>query len=467
MRRIPLDIQKVVNSPFQTEAIGTKLTSVVEIKRPYTVLTDDYFLEKLELDTGSVAITDTDIAVSHPTLAHPNEDIFITTVQGGKARVYEARSHHIMDQHIFVDLGYERDAVKVALGFEASLAPTYKFDQERITENKPWWFYTTSSGELIGIDLNTEEEFTIVNENVNDVSVVSGPWHFSNDFDYGMIVFFIASGTLMCRRLIKGKWYNAEVISFGPGGLFTSVTATLTWDYRVCITVTGTDGKTHTIFTNFLGLGKFATELVELNDTDSSAKLTPMEYLNRYNTENVKLNLDLESGWNIIATRGPSYPVKVENIKSTNVEWGKTIKITFNLPIISNGFNIANAFSIEGSGLRDHVYLGGQLNSDGTVQINFKNFNDLKGDCTLRYTPGVMNNEFNIACESWSFTFSPINLNGNSIPYSTDTFELGKIEADHKIDLIPMQYLKSIMTDTVDLSVTLESSGVLTNISDL
>ena len=469
-RRISRNIEQVINNHDQTSANQSKLTSIVEIKRPYTVLKDDFFLEKLELDLGQVLVEDVDIAVSHPRLAHPNENIFITAIGNGVARVYKSPSYYLMDHHKFVDLGYEKLATAVSIGFEAIMEPNYRYQQERITSDNPWWFYVTPLGELFAMELETGDILPLATENVTDVSCVSGPWHWSVDFDYGLMVFFIAGGLLMCKRLIKGYWYNTEVISFGPGAPYATVSAQLTWDHRVALTVSKTDGTVHTIFTNFLGLGKFTSEVIEAGTaSDYKAALEGMQYLKGFSDEDVVRIQGSADTTSTLIFKGPSVPTKVYNIKSTTVEWGRVLRVEFNLPIISTGFDITKAFELEDSVGRKNVFLSGIRNADGTLDLTFDGFNDMIGECTLTFTPGVLRNEFLYDCEPWSFTFTPTNLNGNSVPYPTEEILITALVDIEPAVLLELQKLKGYSDgDIVNINESLSDiTAVLTHISEI
>lgn len=467
-RRISKNIEQVIKNHDQTSANQSKLTSIVEIKRPYTVLKDDFFLEKLELDLGQVLVEDVDIAVSHPRLAHPNENIFITAVGNGVARVYKSPSYYLMDHHKFVDLGYEKLATAVSIGFEAIMEPNYRYQQERITSDNPWWFYVTPLGELFAMELETGDILPLATENVTDVSCVSGPWHWSVDFDYGLMVFFIAGGQLMCKRLIKGYWYNTEVISFGPGAPYATVSAQLTWDYRVALTVSKTDGTVHTIFTNFLGLGKFTSEVIEAGTaSDYKASLEGMQYLKGFSDEDIVRIYGTTDMDTTLIYRGPSTPTSVYNLKSTTVEWGRVLRIVFNLPIIATGFNITNAFELEDSTGRKSRFMSGVRNTDGSVDLTFDGFNDLVGVCKLSFKPGVMRNEFNLDCQEWSYYFTPTNLNGTSVPYTNEEIVITGPSDITPVTLLELQRYKTSNDETINIVSNSDLSATLTHISEL
>lgn len=474
-RRISKNIENVVNNTLQTEGNRAKLTSIVEIKRPYTVLKDDYFLERLLLDLGpSAIITDIDIAVSHPRLGYPNDKIYIAVILNGMAKVYMSSSSYRMDEHRFVDLGINIPAHKVSICFISETQTNYRRRQEKITEHSPLLCVVKEDSSLVVKEIVDEnptmgQEIILASSNVSDISMVGSPWHNDIYFDYGTAVFFIANGILMCRRLIKGNWYDAEVITFGPGGPYTSVTATLTWDDRVAVTVTTASGDSKILFTEFLGFGKTVNELIPLVFAPThTSKLYGMEYLQNNSIDYLKIKSDIKDD-SVLIYRGPSIPISIEQVKSSTVEYGRVLKITFNLRIVETNFSVPNAFKlIDSTGDDKAVFHSAVVNSDGTVSVTFDGFNDHVSPSVLHYTPGVMTNDFGFVCDAWAHEVVLTNLNGNSVPYETTVLDI-ITNFDHVGELHKMEYLSGYNGDNDILNIQSinEYSSILTHIKDL
>lgn len=410
MRLIPTKMNKVLHSNYQVKEDETQLLSIVEVKRPETVLTNDMFLERIKLNLGNAIITDTDIAVSRPLAGHPNEDVYIAAVVNGRLRVYHSETYYIMEKHQFIDIGLDDDAKSVTIGFETELVETPRYTLERETKKTPWVFYTTSSGKLKGKKIGGTDEVVLTESNATDVSCVSGPWHSSSDFDYGMMVFYIVNEMIMCRRLIKGVWYKSQTISFGPGAPYKSVAATLTWDYRVAITVSKTDNSKYVIFTNFLGFGKFAGETVPVSKIETELTV----YKNTRHTSSNRETIFAKIGTKLSPIRkGPATVVRADNVRDHANNFGRFIDVTFTTGIgEAAALHNNGRFELSDSDGNTTWNIGTSISPQGNLRLEFVNFNDYVGELTIRYNPGAIYNEFWYSIAPFTVSFTPNNLDG-------------------------------------------------------
>lgn len=462
MRLVTSSIHNILNEQIQTKDNNAQLISVIQVKRPETVLTNDMFLERLRLNLGEVSITDTDIAVSRPLAGHPNEDIYIAAVVNNQLKVYHSESYYLMDKHTFVEIGYNSPATAVTIGFETEFVENYRYALERETKETPWVFYITPEGSLMGRKVGTGEIVTIANDDVTDVSCVSGPWHSSKDFDYGMMVFFIANGELMCRRLIKGYWYNAQVISFGPGKPYSTVAATLTWDYRVAITVSKPDNTKFVIFTNFLGLGKFVSENINIKQLEPKTKVTQIMRPSLYSTGD-RVNMSDISMSHKIIYKGPPSPISARNIPDRLGNYGRIVEITFNNKITNNLQYAHKAFTLEDSDDHKIKSLSCSVDAEGRLLVTFDNFNEFVGRCYIQYPPAGIWNEFGYSVAPFELGFTPENLDGRPSTAIKENVALKTLSSVVQVKKVEKRQIGSM--ENVGVKFTLDAA--LKKITDI
>ena len=463
MRRITKNIEQVINSPAQISDINTKLATIMRVQRLETLLKNNQFLEKLTIETGGI-VTDTDIAISHPMVGYANQDVYITAVVDGRAKLYKAESKYVMAQHQFVDLGYDYAARAVSVAFHSSLEFTTSKNLERKTDNSPWWFVVTNDNRLIAIDTKTDETYELANELVTDVHAIMGPWHSSDDFNYGLVVFFISNGLLMCRRLIHNVWYNAEVINFGPGAPYVSVVSTMTWDYRIAVTVTKDDGTAHTLFTNSLALGKIGSEVVTMNNVSSDLDAIGISKIeNRPENEHVLINKVINTP--LVKIKGPAGIVSAININNGNNNYGQVIQVSFTTAFLKvtgfGGFSLQDRYG-------NKIYnIKTELASNGDLLLYYDGFNDFEGPLTLSYRTDdqYIENEYGYRLLNQSIVFNPVNLSGVPTGRNKETLIMKSSSVSHI--LYNIEKLENRPVEEVVRFNTISSTHTLIKTSDL
>lgn len=459
-RRISKSIENVVNNRLQTEGNRSKLTSIVEIKRPYTVLKDDNFLEQLVINTGIYDVTDIDIAVDHPRLSHPNDTVYIAAISNGMARVYSSKTSYIMDKHNFIDMGYELNAIKVAIGFNTTYERNGRKRLEAITADYPMLFYVTPERQLWCLNLETSEKLLLVSENVYDITCVSATWTNSYDFDYGFIVFYISLGELYAIRLIRNEWYRPERILFDSSTDLVSVTATITWDYRIAVTTYDSSGNSRILFTNFLGLGKDVHETVVLNSVNIDGTHIPVERPTQQMAEKVDLSLDTLTD---VTIKGPARALYAENIPDHIPDYGRIVRVWFTTFIKNSPLYATNYVTLTDSLGHVTTPLNTVVNTDTkSMDFLFDGFNDFTGPLTIKYENGYIINEYDYVLSSFELTFDPYKLSGLPVPKMYENVELS---VDTLNDLHKIKHILNEFDETVSLSLDVTCTSI--KITDL
>lgn len=423
MRRIPATVQRVIDQYIQTEDNRSKLTSIIEVKRPETLLTNDYFIEDIKLNLGGSLVTDVDICVGHPMINQPTDRVYIAAIVNGKAKVYMSDNYYQMEDHKFVDIGVSENATSISICYDSTLVRTNRGSYEKITNKYPYLFYVDENNALYCLDLKDMKKLTLATENIGAISAVSGVWHESNEFDYGTMLFYTMGHKLWVRRCIKGKWYNPEVINALPDEVYNDITATLTWDYRVAVTCKSTT-NTYILFSNFLGFGKFTSEKISIGNTH----FTPIfEEISK-----PKLNSPNEMVKNLNLTFNPNFrpfgetlAVSAKNTKYPDDAWGHRVEITFDTNLLRlDGSSISKGFTLKDSNGREIISTGVWIHDNNKITAEFKWFHDFEGTCTISFNNsfGTIINEYNKPSPSnFSVEFVPTNLSGLSDPSAIDS----------------------------------------------
>jgi hypothetical protein len=161
-------------------------------------LTTDVFLEKQAVLTGA-SITDTSVAVCHPRQGAANTKINIGYIDGGVAKVVTAAVKTKMSNHIWIDSGFSENASAISVAYDGTMPKDDLGNVEFVTESQPWVFWA-DNGALYARKLGSLSTTTLSESTCTDVSAVRAMWSEIGDFDIGLVVFFILSGSIYYRQ---------------------------------------------------------------------------------------------------------------------------------------------------------------------------------------------------------------------------------------------------------------------------
>lgn len=420
MRSVPSDIASRLAMKKQTLANAADLYASIWIGRPTTPLTTETFLERQTVLTGT-SVTDTSIAVCHPRKGGVNTKISIAYIDGGVCKVVTALSKTKMSSHVWVDEGFEEDATAVSIAYDGTMPKDNTSLVEFVTEAYPWVFWADNSGALYGTKLEDYDPVTLAVANCTDVSAIRAMWSSVGGFDFGLVVFFILSGSLYYRQLINGEWMDAELVSFGPSGVtWTEVAAFRTWDYRVGVQLKDSTGDIYELFTQFMGIGKQNVDHISLTGVEATGEMTKVSY---YDAKNQDEHIEVASV-EPTAPYGGLYSISLPTLVSAhnendgNGDWGKKAIFVFNSEV--NGVEAAAQFScFKITDSRGTAFSPSSVTvgSDGKiVTLIFADFNNARGECAASYTPGTVTSMYGDTMTATSVAFTPTNLVPTELP---------------------------------------------------
>ena len=430
MRSIPADLSTKLSNPIQTRANNSDPSASIWVGRPTTVLTNNTFLEKQTV--VQAPITDSSIAVCHPRLNTENTKIYIGYVSNGIAKVGVALTKVKMSSHVWLDTNFSETADHISVAFDGTMPKNVNGKYEFLTESEPWVFWT-NAGALYARKLGTDKTISLASENVTWISAVRATWSEVSGVDFGLCIFFIAGGSVYYRQLINGVWYDAEVISaaalptIDSGITWTQVSASRTWDYRVALQLTASDGKMYELFTQFMGIGSKSAEHVELKHVEAEGKITKVNYHDYKEDEHIELSdvvvttpyggLYSLSTPNLISAHNISTTVTAED-GTESEDWGLRAIFVFDVHLKASEVAAqASAFTIVDERSITYSPSSAVLGDDGkSVTLIFTNFNNARGVCTAKYTPGTATTMADISMVATSRTFTPTGLVPSQIP---------------------------------------------------
>lgn len=417
MRSVPSDIASKLAMKKQTAANGADPSASIWIGRPTTALTTDVFLEKQTVLTAT-SITDSAVAVCHPRQGAANTKINIAYIASGVAHVVMAATKTKMSNHIWVDTGFSEIASAVSIAYDGTMPKNDQGKVEFVTESQPWIFWV-DSGVLYARKLGTEDTIILAQANCTDVSAIRGMWSEVGGFDFGLVVFFILSGTIYYRQYIDGVWMDAETVAFGPSSVtWTSIAAFRTWDYRVGVQGKTSDNVLYELFTQFMGIGKQNVEHLELKSVKATGTMTEVHYADTAEDEHIEMSVSAGAPYGGLYSTAVPTITSAYNVDNGSGDYGKQAIFVFDVHLVAaevaaqySTFTIVDANNV--------VYTASTatLQADGkTVALTFTDFNNASGTCQAKYTAGTVTTMAGTSMATVTKSFMPTGLVPTAIP---------------------------------------------------
>lgn len=417
MRSIPSILSSRLKSNIQTRASKSDPSASLWVGRPNTVLVDDAFLERQTAKTAS--IEDVSIAVCHSKIKKANTKIYMAYISDGTAKVVSANSKYAMAQHSWSDEGFSQTATAVSIAFDGTMPMTDRGDVEFVTEEIPWVFWV-NDGMLFAQKLGGET-ITLAESNCVDISAIRAAWSQASTFDFGLVAFFILGSSLYYRQLINGEWTDAELVSFGPSGVYwAEVSAFRTWDYRVGVQLKSTDGDIYELFTQFMGIGTRHAEHLQLVDSVvTGSKTTQIHYTDlRSLPEHLEI-VGIENTTIYSGLYGVGVPtlVAVYNIDDGSGDFGRIVIFEFDKEL--NAESVASSIgSFHFMDEEEKYYFAYNISVDSTgrgVVLHFVDINNAVGECVACYEPGEIITMTDEVLNRQEYRFTPVNLVPNDV----------------------------------------------------
>lgn len=302
-----------------------------------------------------------------------------------------------------------------ALDFDGSFVRASRDKVEFRTEETPWLFYVTSTGQLMAGVLGGPYE-SLVGANVTAVDAVRGVASKYKDIDQGLLVFYVIAGDLYYRDLIDGVWGDQTSVSIAPADL-VSVHAERTFDYRIVLQVMDDSGKLYEIFTKMEASGWNGTEYaVKLLSAAASVVRTQINYLEaKHSDEAITLVVAPTEFW-LMSINPPTLrkawnvPIELEtpyDPYDDNIDYGYVVIFEFN-QIVRNAEMFPADFQIEDA--YGSVWLGQEVELNGRfVTVYFNNFNNAENSITATALAGNLSNGYTDLVET-SVEFDAVGL---------------------------------------------------------
>jgi len=430
MRKIDQEILRRVQMMVQTRATNADPHAKVTIARPIMPLTPktSLFLERQPILETDTSITDISIAVSHTEFGSENGIIWVAYIENGEVHVKYAESRERMADYVLwfdCDIDFPADSCDIA--FQATVKRDVRGQEEYTTEDFPYLFWT-KDGVAYTKNLTDRENgavtVTLAAANCTDISAVraaSGTY----GYDFGLVAFMLIAGSIYYRQLIKGEWYDAELVTAGPAECtYASISAFRTWDYRVGLQIRDTNGVMYELFSQFEGIGTRNQEHIDI-DVAASSNMPKITYHNTKEDEHMAVgNITASS---VMYLTGAPDLVDAYNIATTVIDpetseeredWGVRAVYVFNRQLVAaqvtaqfQAFTLVDSYGI--------VYypLSAVLGDDGhTVTLTFTDFNNAYETCQAKYTPGTVQTMAGSSLVAVSKSFTPQNLTPSQIP---------------------------------------------------
>ena len=372
MRNLPNDLKSKIKQAIQSESTNSAPSADVWISRPTTVLKYSNFLEK-QLIATVPGMNRASIAACHTSFGRDSTRIYVAYVADGIGHVVYANSSELMNEHIWVESDFTEPTTDIAIAFDGTMPKSTSGNIEFITENLPWVFWI-NSGALFARKLEcTEDAIELATQNVTAVSAVRAMWSEVGNFDFGLLVFFIISGSIYYRQYIGGIWSDAVPINFGPAVTWADISASRTWDYRIALQCLSSDGVLYELVSQFEGIGKQNTEHINITAIKSQGTLIEVTYIDVSNgIESIGIS-------HLSATAAMIYgltsvPISVNNIDDGTGNWGIYIQVVFDHYISQAEGNASQFVLTDGNGVA-YTATDISLSLDGLTAL--LTFNDL------------------------------------------------------------------------------------------
>jgi hypothetical protein len=396
MRQIDTDILTRIIKNVQTEQNNnTPRVEVIVSRARAPIARAEHWQECIVAESTTATVT----SVAVKKTGREISDIYAAYIAGGVLTVKKAKFVIPLRKMQWQTVATIPNAVACAVEFDGRFERHGRFVEYR-TDSVPWIFYTTTTGELWGGILGGTMEILSAS-GAAQIDVVRGISGAYGDISQGLAVFYVtSSGAVKYRQIINGEWAGEQTVSIAPANA-VYIKAERLFDYRICLQVQCADYSLWEIFTKMEASGWNGTENID-------AVITAKNVLMRIHFDEERVTEYLHSS--ISADNAILYafsPILVfaENIDRGDGDKGYKVRATFDERVYDPmcGFTLTDSAS--GAWSCTSVVKV----SDKVLEIDFLNFNNAVGECTLAYTPGTIMGDV-VPLEADSIEFTPSGL---------------------------------------------------------
>ena len=265
--------------------------------RPTTAIRREQFWQK-SIVTAGVTATCTSVAIRRQ--GAKADRAYVACVAGGTLTVKSAAIVIPSSRMVWITETIIPNCTACALEFEGRFKHIGSNVEFR-TDEKPFLFYVTSAGALLGGLLGGPYE-SLAGENVTAVDVINGVSNTYDAQDQGFFVFYILDGVVYYNTYADGAWEGQRAVSIAPANA-VKIKAERTFDYRIVLHVQDNTGALYEVFTKMEATGWNGTDFISMN-VSVAAELIDVHYSGYQNTENISMDVTVDA-WNM-ATYSPT-----------------------------------------------------------------------------------------------------------------------------------------------------------------
>jgi len=232
---------------IQTEANNNDPKPLVYLTRNKTPITSQKYWEK-QLITSTIG-TRSSIAARRPVGSLLADMIFTSQIVGGNAIIKKAAPTLNINDMVWQTVTTLVNISELSLMFDGIMKLVEGKVETYTVGELPTVFYVTTSGSLVGLDLDTDTTFTISDDAVN-IASVRGLYSEAIGLDDGIWCFYTnTAGELWEARVFENEVIELTQITMKPTGVtsWLDIWAGRTFDYRIVLQIKGNDGKVYTL----------------------------------------------------------------------------------------------------------------------------------------------------------------------------------------------------------------------------
>jgi hypothetical protein len=413
MRSIPEALRAKMQLLAQTPANNSDPRQDVIISRHSIPLPDYKLWQTSTIDNYTASRVS--IAVSRPDYRRMPQTIYTAGIDGSTAKIHSA----IFDgANVPKSWSTEMNIPNVSdisLAFVGRFRPYKRRTEFYTTEERPWIFWIDTDANLYARYWDDESTLANLGANATSCAATMGINSVQNEWGYGLLVAWTTTaGAVFYAQYFDGQWSDGITVTQAPQNA-TEVTISRTADWRIIMLVKNSSGATTALFFRSIAISMSNYEKVELLNTGiSNAAITEVNYSEGFGSEQVEITSTEIAAAKKYSILAPT-PHSAYNIDDSNGNYGRFIMLEFYDDVYGSA---ASDFTIKGTSGSTYGGLavvrpeGKDLN---WLLIEFQDFNNAPGDCTITYIAGTLSSGV-AAALNFTIVFTPTGL----VPVVTD-----------------------------------------------
>lgn len=357
--------------------------------------------------TLGVNVTDSSVAVRKKKAYQLGDIVFAASIVAGTLYVKKATLTVNVSNMIWETVETIPSCTRCALQFDATYDHTSHNTVETFTADNPYVFYLTTSNELRYKIVGSATDDIFITGSISDFDVIKGVESKYKDITQGLIVFYILDGTVCYKQLVDGEWQPQEIVAIAPTPA-VQVKAERVFDYRIVLHVMDSNENLFEVISKMEASSWNSNENINLNLWQNNRLLNIV--FSDYDTYHERLSVTTSHNNKILYVFSPVL-IFAENIDRGDGDKGYKVRATFDERV----YNPMCGFALTDSASGAWACISVVKVSDKVLEIEFLNFNNAVGECTLTYTPGTISGDV-VPLEACSIDFTPAGL----VPFAVE-----------------------------------------------